>query len=272
MYLKLSRIIVFFILPLLMAGTAMAQERVEFKGVVYRSDNNERLPFANVISVKQKTGVPTDELGKFRILVAIGDTIRFTHLGFDDTIIPVNEESLEMRDNLLVKISPRVYELSQITVRNLRDLPGFIQREEDRKQLAIIGLPNRPPLVRDPLNYYKSSIGFGTGGGGLGGGVALTGLLTALFSNFDNHYKQLKKLEILKAQERQQKAVQKLYDDKFSEEIVGPIVKLEGAELSAFMERYKPHPVFLTMANDYDLTEYLLEKLESYKRLKRGQR
>lgn len=272
MLLKLIRILSLFILPLLLASTAVAQERVEFNGVVYRSDNNERLPFANVISLKQKTGVPTDEMGKFRIRVSTDDTIRISYLGYNDVLIPVNDESLALRDNLLVKITPRVYELSQITVRNLRDMPGFIQREEDRKQLAIIGLPNRPPLVRDPLNYYKSSIGFGTGGGGLGGGVAITGLLTALFSNFDNYYKQLKKLEILEARERQEKAVQKLYEDKYSEDIVREVVKLDGSELIEFMERYKPHPVFLTMANDYDLAEYLLEKLASYNRLKRGQR
>ena len=272
MHLRFSRIIYLLILPLIISGSAVAQEKVEFKGVVYRSDTNERLPFANVISIMQKTGVPTDEMGRFRIEVTLEDTIKFSYLGYNDVFIPVNEESLAMRNNLLVQISPRVYELSQVTVRNLRDMPGFVQREEDRKQLAIIGLPNRPPLVSNPLNYYKSSIGFGSSGGGMGGGVVLTGLLTALLSNFDNYYKQLKKLEILEARERQEKAVQKLYQDKFSEEIVSEIVKLEGADLNEFMERYKPHPVFLTMANDYDLTEYLLEKLESYKKLKRGQR
>ncbi len=256
----------------MLVNMAIAQDRVEFNGIVYRSDNNERLPFANVISIKQRTGVPTDELGKFRIQVATNDTLKISYLGYNDVLIPVNEESLAMRNNLLVKITPRVYELSQITVRNLRDMPGFVQREEDRKQLEIIGLPNRPPLVRNPLNYYKSNIGFGGNTGGMGGGVVMTGLLTSLLSNFDNYYKQLKKLEILEARERQENAIKKLYHDKYSAEIVGLIVKLDGANLSDFMERYKPHPVFLTMANDYDLTEYLLEKLESYKRLKRGQR
>jgi len=272
MILKFTKNISLFILPLLFAGAALAQSQVELSGVVYRSDNNERLPFANVISVQQKKGVPTDELGKFRILIFPGDTLKISYLGYEDVLIPVNDETLELKNNLLVRITPRIYELSQITVRNLRDMPGFVQREEDRKQLAIIGLPNRPPLVSNPLNYYRSSVGFGSSGAGMGGGVVLTGLLTALFSNFDNHYKQLKKLEILEAQERQEKAVKKLYDDKYSEAIVAEVVKLDGADLTEFMERYKPHPVFLTMANDYDLAEYLLEKLQSYQRLKRGQR
>jgi hypothetical protein len=93
-----------------------------------------------------------------------------------------------------------------------------------------------------------------------------------LLSNFDNYYKQLKKLEVLEARERQEKAIEKLYRDKFSPEIVSQITKLQGNELEEFMYLYRPHPVFLASANEYFLTEYLFEKVELYRAMKKTQR
>lgn len=246
-----------------------AQEIIEIEGLVFRADTKEPLRFANVSSVKYRRGYPTDENGRFRFKIEFGDTLMISYLGYFERKYAINESIMDVRRGLVVELEPRIYELSQVTIRNLRELPGFNRAEEKQEILIIPGVKVGNTGPTNPLNYYKPSVGFG---GNAGFGVTLQGGITALLSNFDNYYKQLKKLQMLEAKERQEKAVEKLYRERYNEELIGPIVNLKGAELRDFMERYKPHPVFLAAATDYELTEYLFEKLRNYNRITRGQR
>lgn len=252
---------------------ALAQQMIEVRGLILNADTKQPLPFASISSVKLRKGYPSDEHGRFAFEIERGDTLRVSFLGYREKLIPIVDEIVFQPRDLVVELQPRVYEMRPVTVRDLRDLPGFIKPvDEDREAIDIIGLPNLPDAPRRPLNYYKVSLGLGNGNAGMGFGVGLKGAITALLSNFDNYYKQLKKLEILEAMERQEKAVEKLYQERFSREWVAEITKLEGFELDNFMLRYRPHPVFLATANEYYLTEYVFEKLELYKTLKKGQR
>jgi hypothetical protein len=250
-----------------------AQQIIEVRGLILNADTKQPLPFASISSVKFRKGYPSDEHGRFSFEIERGDTLRISFLGYREKLVPIVDEIVFQPRDLVVELQPRVYELRPVTVRDLRDLPGFIKpSDEDREAIDIIGLPNLPDGPRRPLNYYKVSLGMPTGNAGMSFGVGVRGAITALLSNFDNYYKQLKKLEILEAMERQEKAVEQLYLERFSREWVGEITKLEGFELDNFMLRYRPHPVFLATANEYYLTEYVFEKLELYKTLKKGQR
>jgi hypothetical protein len=250
-----------------------AQKKIEVRGLILNADSKQPLPFASISSVKYRKGFPSDEYGRFVFEIERGDTLRVSFLGYREQLIPIVDEIVFQPRDLVIELQPRVYEMRPVTVRDLRDLPGFMRpSEEDREAIDIIGLPNLPDAPRKPLNYYKVSLGTPSSGAGMGFGVGVRGAITALLSNFDNYYKQLKKLEILEARERQEKAIEKLYQERFNRDWVGKVTKLEGFELDNFMLRYKPHPVFLATSNEYYLTEYVLEKLALYKTLKKGQR
>jgi hypothetical protein len=243
-----------------------AQSNFDLKGWVFKQGSTDHLPFTNIVSLSKRTGTTSDDKGKFRIIASKGDTIAFSFVGYKSFKLVVTDSVISQRENLIITLEPMIYELSPVTVRNLRELPGFIRREAMGDTMQIRGIPYIDRGPYNPLSYYKTSLGFGNGG------IALTGLLTALLSNFDKHYIQLRKLQEIEARDRQWFEEQKLYETKFNRELVASHTELKGPELDLFMEMYKPTPLFLYSANEYDITVYLKDSLENYKRFRRGQR
>lgn len=102
--------IVYFI-----AFDSQAQTRRSNKvvGIVTDAENGERLPFVNVYSKKQKTGVMTDDNGAFTLHLPVGSSFEVSSLGYDKQQIKV----LNTRDTIRIEMVPSSTELSEIVVK-----------------------------------------------------------------------------------------------------------------------------------------------------------
>lgn len=82
-------------------------------GIVTDSVTGESLSFINVSSKKHKTGVLTDESGKFSISIPVGAEIEVSALGYDRHRVKVKS----LRDTLRIALVPSSTELTEVVIK-----------------------------------------------------------------------------------------------------------------------------------------------------------
>lgn len=90
-----------------------AWSRNEVIGIVRDSVTLDNLEYVNVFSIQAKKGVMTDEKGIFKITAPVGSSIRISSMGYEEKNIRI----ANIRDTLSVYLTPRTYDLSELTVR-----------------------------------------------------------------------------------------------------------------------------------------------------------
>lgn len=95
------------------AGKPASSPRRKVVGVVTDSVSGERLPFVNVYSKKNKTGVTTDINGVFTMYLPLGSQIDVTSLGYD----PNQKTFSATGDTLRFFMSPSTTELVEVVVK-----------------------------------------------------------------------------------------------------------------------------------------------------------
>ncbi len=86
----MNKLFIFLILFFLLFD-GFAREKVTLQGQVLDCETKETLPFANVLSIQNKTGTATNFEGNFYLETTSDDSLRITFIGYEQKIISVKE-------------------------------------------------------------------------------------------------------------------------------------------------------------------------------------
>lgn len=223
---------------ILLAGGASAQYRV--KGTVFDSSRIYRIEAVTVMSTAGRMTI-TDSLGRYQIMVGEKDSIWFSYLGKPTPKYPV----LKIADVNQFDISLRLKSdvMKEVIVRNRSYRMDSIQNRKDYAKVFNFRRPNASTL---------------TNIGPSGAGIDLDELIRVF--QFRKNKSMEKFRERLEEQERQ-----KFIDHRFNKALVKRLTKLEGADLDAFMLRYRPTYAFTLMAGEYDFQMYIKKCFELFR-------
>jgi hypothetical protein len=206
---------------------------VRLSGTILDAESGNALAGVHIIS-QRNAGTTTDLDGNFVMELSKGDTVLITHVGYNDYLVPVPQNSQDEL-HLTIGLTSSLTELDEVVIyRWPATVSEFKQRilameveEEDR--VIIPGSYHGPPKPVNP---------------GLGSPISF--LQSKLSKRIRKRREFLKKrLEI----ESNQRARSR-YNTEYVKEVTG----IQGnRELDEFMEYCKFTDLFLSDVNDYDL-------------------
>jgi hypothetical protein len=103
--------------------------------------NKTPLSYVNIVSVQNKIGTTTNELGYYSIKLDISDSIKFTHIAFSSKVVPVIEL---IQDNVVV-LDEEHFFIDEIVIRSRF---GYKQKEK----LGYYGKDRNGSFVLSPGN------------------------------------------------------------------------------------------------------------------------
>lgn len=128
-------IFVFIIIPFLSFG----QKKIISGYVVDK--NNTPLSYVNIVSIQNKIGTTTNELGYYSLKLDISDSIKFTHIAFSSKVVPVIEL---IQENVIV-LDEELFLIDEIVIRSRF---GYKQKEK----LGYYGKDRNGSFVLSPGN------------------------------------------------------------------------------------------------------------------------
>lgn len=225
------------LLFLLGAGNARAQYKV--KGTVFDSSRIYRIEAVTVMSTGGKM-VVSDTLGRYQIDVAEKDSIWFSYLGKSTPKYPILKIADVNQFDIALKLKTHVMEEVRIKNRSYR-----MDSIQNRKDYARI------------FDYRKVSVASMTSIGPSGAGIDIQELIR-LFQ-FRKNKATLRFQQRLLEQERE-----KFIDHRFNKALVKRLTSLDGEELDAFMQKFRPSYEFTAAASEYDFQLYIKKAFEAY--------
>lgn len=215
--------------------------QIRVKGRVL--DDSRTYPIESVSVMSTNGGFTiTDTLGHYQILVSDKDSIWFSYLGKPTPKFAVSKIADFTQFDIALKLKMDVMQEVRIHARNYKE-----DSIQNRRDYASI------------FNYHKVTVGSMTSIGPTGAGIDLDELIR-LFQ-FKKNKATLKFQQRLIEQEHE-----KFVDHRFNKPLVRNLTGLDGTELEAFMQKYRPSFEFTSFSNDYDFRLYIKKAFEDYKR------
>jgi len=184
----------------------------------------------------------TDTMGRYQIEVGEKDSIWFSFLGKATPKYAVLKMADPNQFDIAMRLKTNVME--EVRIRSRSYKMDSIQNRIDYAKI---------------FNYKKVSVASMTSIGPSGAGIDLDELIR-LFQ-FKKNKATLKFQERLLEQERD-----KFIDHRFSKALVRKLTNLDGADLDAFMLRYRPPYEFVLMTSEYDFQMYIKQAFEDFKK------
>jgi hypothetical protein len=149
------------------AFAQQADISVRMTGTILDAENGEPLPGVHLVPLG-KEGTVTDLDGNFILPLTKGDTVRISHIGYNEYLVPVPSRTKNTLD-LTIALTPSVTELDEILIYQWpATLSQFKQRvlatkaEEDEKIIipgSYEGLPKPiKPGVGSPVSFLQSKL------------------------------------------------------------------------------------------------------------------
>lgn len=216
-----------------------ANAQVRVSGMVAEADNRTGLPGVTILNKTTRSGVVSNESGRFAIDAMPGDTLEFSILSYYKKSLTVPTTSMFIN----VYLTRQIIGLGEVKV---------VGKDYKRDSLAI-----RDEYGRY-FNYHKP------------------GAVDVLKTLPTNPITALTYLVPSKARKRkehfQEQLVywekEKFIDNRYNPELVERMTKLSGDELDTFMLRYRPGYQFLQDATEYDLMLFIKESYRHYQQEK----
>jgi hypothetical protein len=108
-----SHIVKAFLFGLILIHGFGAFSQLKFEGTIY-DDQKVALPYTHLLNLNRGIGVVSTDQGYFSINAKVGDSIRFSFVGYSTLILRVNEEMLQRE--ISVTMQPDYIELPSIWV------------------------------------------------------------------------------------------------------------------------------------------------------------
>lgn len=221
----------------LLAGPVMAQ-LVTVSGYVYQKDAPIVIPFTNFINKKNRNGAVSDINGFYTMVVAPGDTVEITAIGFEKLklSLPDGFEGANLTYNVYLK--KNIVDLKTVTV-------GLMNYERFKQEFEAMKLPEqRKMVVGDPTvykNYVAPKENFG---------YTFKGPFTALYNKFNKKARELEKLQALMENDNKQMVASM----KLTRDLVNQVTGLEkDEEIDSFLRYCNMSNEFLANSTRYDI-------------------
>ena len=220
---------------------ATAQYRVQ--GTVLDSSRTYPLEAVSVLSTSGR-GTITAADGSYTIEASDKDSLWFSYLGKPTQKFPVAKIQNLSQFDIALQVSIPVLAEIRLRPRNYRQ--DSLQNRLDYKKAFDFRRPN-----------VESMTSIGPGGAGID-----VNELIRLFQFRKNN-------SMMRFQERLlQQEEEKYIDYRFNAQLVRRLTGLEGEELKAFMQRYRPPYEFVQYSREYEFQLYIKESYKKYRREK----
>lgn len=250
----LSRVLIILV-PIVnfSCGTLLGQktDRQTFFGQLQSEKDQSPVGYATILNTISKQLVYSDSIGNFNIPVTNGDTLSISRIGFYNKQIPVSSIHLNTKKLQVIYLTAREYDLKTVTINQLGSYNEFkykvintpLPKPEYEINPAVFNGLNQKPVV---LQEQAS--------------ISLGSPVTAIYMLLSKEGKTLRKLEKLKAEERDVQS----YSDKYSPLIVSQLTGLKDLELEKFMKFCNPDINFIKNSTEYDIAAKILECFKNY--------
>lgn len=92
------------------------EELIQFSGIIVTGDSLQPVPYAKVHIKNTNRGTIADYFGYFSLVVATGDSIKFSSLGYNEAVFVVPDSLSNSRYSYIQILTPSVTELDEVTV------------------------------------------------------------------------------------------------------------------------------------------------------------
>lgn len=198
--------------------------------VLERGSNNARISDVNVTNLRTRQQVRTSSMGVFTIEANVGDSLSFSKIGYGPIKTVVN-----VLEDIIVDMQPGLEIETVVVTRSTRETE-----------------------LQDALSDYRRK-GVHNGGHNTVG-TYLASPATALYNLFGKEPRNARRFEEYMNQEVDALKVDRI----FNRRIVTEITALEGEELQAFMELYRPSLSMAESWGQYDLMLYINNSFKSW--------
>lgn len=209
---------------------AQVSDMPKVSGIILEKATGKRLTDVNVMNVRSKRTVTTNNFGVFYIEAAVGDSLSFSKVGYG----PIKTVLYTMED-IVLEMQPGLTIEEVVVARRTRQ-----QEMED--------------ILKD---YSKKGI---YNGGKNSVGTYISSPATALYNLFGREAKNMKRFEKFMDRELDAIAVDRI----FSKAIVTKTTGLEGQDLDHFMEIYRPSHDQAIRWGQYDLLNYITKSFKEW--------
>lgn len=222
------RLTLFTCCCLLLSLTACAQQ---LSGLVIAGP--DRISGALIYNTRTQAHVTSNVHGEFYLSALPGDTLVITKPGYQSNTVVVKNET-----TLIITLSKPANELKEVVITGNKPSPQAVyeQNKQDFKQIYRIG--------------DKSHI------------IALTPLgpgirIDPLYSALSRQGKNARKLQRTLNSDYKNSVI----DHRFTPTLVGRITGYRDTLLQQFMYKYRPSYEMVIKASDYELMQYIKEKM-----------
>lgn len=245
------------ILILILGYSASSQTGTAYqlKGRLMDAELKDPVRFATILVVNKNKGTSSTSEGRFNIPVSIGDTIRFTSIGYESLEITIDDNIISSKnEELMLFMIPTIYELDPVVVFELGD--DFYLKRQKGKPIEIVGLPTPP---ENPKDWSKPQMTWGTD---YGGGVTISGLLDV----FDKKLQEKKKVQRMINAKNIQLEHKAKVKSKFNQRFVKMITGIDDRVIVEFMEFCSFSDYYILNSSEYQLTLGLLDQYQNFLR------
>lgn len=209
---------------------AQVSDMPKVSGIILEKSTGKRLVDVNVMNMRSKRTVTTNNFGVFYLEAGVGDSLSITKVGYG----PLKTVLYSM-DDIVLEMQPGLTIEEVVVARRTRQ-----QEMED--------------ILKD---YSKKGI---YNGGKNSVGTYLGSPATALYNLFGREAKNMKRFEKFMDKELDAIAIDRI----FNKNIVSNTTGLEGEDLDHFMELYRPSHSQASRWGQYDLLNYITKSFKDW--------
>lgn len=246
----MKQIFIYITAILFFAGFEAKAQKVTVSGYVFEklSDGDTTLPVSNIniINLRDFSGTVSSRNGYFTISARQTDTLIFSSISHEsDTFICGDREKYFIS----VTLRPEYYQLNPIDVYG-KDFEGFKHDFVNLEVKDTVFIRLAPQWQFEPVKE--------------GFGITINGPLTALYNAFSKQGRELKKLELLLAAEREQDYIDSVY----KRPVVLHFLELSESEIEELVGFCNFSKQYVNRSTDYELLLALENCYQNYKRFK----
>lgn len=230
-----------------------AQSKVSVSGYIYEklSDGDTTLPVSNIniINLRNFKGTVSGRNGYFSIEIKKGDTLIFSSISHESDTFICRKEELKNKFIIKVVLRPEYYQLNPIDVYG-KDFEGFKHDFVHLEVKDTIFIKLDPQWQFEPMKE--------------GFGITINGPLTALWNAFSKQGRELKKLDLLLAADREKAYIDSIY----KRPVVLHFLELEESQIDELVGFCNFSKHYVNQSTDYELLLSLENCYQEYKRFK----
>lgn len=224
-------------------------------GIVQSSEEGLSIEGAHIVNISKNELAISSQLGNFKIVGEIGDTLVVSNINYIKRQFIVNT-----KNRISILLTPNLIQLEEVIVSNLPKTANDFRKKliampmQDNGKFLPYGIkPAKPRSEIPPL--YNRSVNSGVG-------YVVMNPLKSITRKLSSEFEEKVKYYALKADE-DDKIIR---DKKFNRSLVASLSNLDGDELTDFIHFMDLTNSFIQSASEYEIAERIKEELKKYRK------